>query len=117
MNANLEAIKQEIIAGAEGLSSSKEVYEFKKLFLDGKTGKIGLLMKEMKNIPNEEKAAYGKIDKKILKALFKVCYDDIEYEIAARTNYIEFLRKDIKRIRTALTYYEKMKKSIGLGIN
>lgn len=59
-----------------------------------------------------EKAAYGKIDKKILKALFKVCYDDIEYEIAARTNYIEFLRKDIKRIRTALTYYEKMKKSI-----
>ena len=35
MNANLEAIKQEIIAGAEGLSSSKEVYEFKKLFLDG----------------------------------------------------------------------------------
>jgi 3-oxoacyl-[acyl-carrier-protein] synthase III len=60
MNANLEAIKQEIIAGAEGLSSSKEVYEFKKLFLDGKTGKIGLLMKEMKNIPNDQKAEYGK---------------------------------------------------------
>ena len=60
MNANLEAIKQEIITGSESLSSSKEVYEFKKKFLDGKTGKIGLLMKEMKNIPNEEKAAYGK---------------------------------------------------------
>ncbi len=60
MNANLEAIKQEIIAGSEGLNSSKEVYEFKKKFLDGKNGKIGLLMKEMKNIPNEEKAAYGK---------------------------------------------------------
>lgn len=60
MNANLEAIKQEIIAGSETLASSKEVYEFKKKFLDGKTGKIGLLMKEMKNIPNEEKAAYGK---------------------------------------------------------
>ena len=60
MNANLEAIKQEIIAGSESLNSSKEVYEFKKKFLDGKTGKIGLLMKEMKNIPNEEKAAYGK---------------------------------------------------------
>ena len=51
MNANLEAIKQEIIAGADELSSSKEVYEFKKKFLDGKTGKIGLLMREMKNIP------------------------------------------------------------------
>ena len=60
MNANLEAIKQEIIAGAEELASAKEVYEFRKKFLDGKTGKIGLLMKEMKNIPNEEKAAYGK---------------------------------------------------------
>ena len=60
MNANLEQIKQEIIAGAEELNSSKEVYEFKKKFLDGKTGKIGLLMKEMKNIPNDQKAEYGK---------------------------------------------------------
>ena len=60
MNANLEQIKQEIIAGAEELNSSKEVYEFKKKFLDGKTGKIGLLMKEMKNIPADQKAEYGK---------------------------------------------------------
>ena len=60
MNANLEAIKQEMIAGAEELNSAKEVYEFRKKFLDGKTGKIGLLMREMKNIPKEEKAAYGK---------------------------------------------------------
>ena len=54
----------------------------------------------------------GKIDKKILKALFKVCYDDVEYEIAARTNYIDFLKKDLKRIRTALSYYEKMEAAI-----
>ena len=60
MNANLEAIKQEIIAGAEELNSAKEVYEFKKSYLDGKTGNIGLLMKEMKNIAPEERAAYGK---------------------------------------------------------
>ncbi len=60
MNANLEQIRQEIIAGAENLNSSKEVYEFRKQYLDGKTGKIGLLMREMKNIPKEEKAAYGK---------------------------------------------------------
>ena len=37
MNANLEQIKQEIITGSEALSSSKEVYEFKKSYLDGKT--------------------------------------------------------------------------------
>ena len=60
MNANLEQIKQEIIAGADELHSSKEVYEFRKKYLDGKTGKIGLLMKEMKNIPNDQKAEYGK---------------------------------------------------------
>ena len=60
MNANLEQIKAEILAGAEELTSSKEVYEFKKKFLDGKTGKIGLLMREMKNIAPEERAAYGK---------------------------------------------------------
>ena len=60
MNANLEAIKQEIIAGADELNSSKEVYEFKKKYLDGKTGKIGLLMREMKNIPPEQRADYGK---------------------------------------------------------
>ena len=60
MNENLERIKQEIIAGAEDLTSAREVYEFKKKFMDNKTGKIGLLMKEMKNIPPEERASYGK---------------------------------------------------------
>ena len=60
MNANLEQIKQEIISGADELNSSKEVYEFRKKYLDGKTGKIGLLMKEMKNIPADQKAEYGK---------------------------------------------------------
>ena len=54
MNANLEQIKQEIMTGSEALTSPKEVYEFKKSYLDGKTGKIGLLMKEMKNIAPEE---------------------------------------------------------------
>ncbi|MGN1084927.1 MAG: phenylalanine--tRNA ligase subunit alpha, partial [Lachnospiraceae bacterium] len=43
------------MTGSEALKSSKEVYEFKKSFLDGKTGKIGLLMKEMKNIAPEER--------------------------------------------------------------
>ena len=50
MNAGLEQIKQEIISGAEAITTSKEAYEFRKKFLDGKTGKIGLLMREMKNM-------------------------------------------------------------------
>lgn len=60
MNERLENIKKEILEGAGGLASSKAVYEFKKQFLDGKTGKIGQLMKEMKNIAPEERAGFGK---------------------------------------------------------
>ena len=60
MNPNIDQITQEILAGADALASSKDVYEFRKLFLDGKTGKIGLLMREMKNIAPEARAAYGK---------------------------------------------------------
>lgn len=60
MNERLESIRREILDGADSLGSSKAVYEFKKVFLDGKNGKIGQLMKEMKNIAPSEKAAFGK---------------------------------------------------------
>ena len=51
---------------------------------------------------------FGKIDPKILKALFKVVIDDTEYEIAARADYLEFLESEIKRIKQSLGYYNKM---------
>lgn len=60
LSAVMAQIKQEITDGFSSLQSSKAVYEFKKLFMDSKAGKIGALMKEMKNIPNESKAAFGK---------------------------------------------------------
>lgn len=60
LNDNMVAIKQEIMSGLEQLNSSKAVYEMKKKFLDSKAGKIGLLMKEMRNIAPEERANYGK---------------------------------------------------------
>lgn len=60
MNERLESIKQEIIEGAKDLSNSKTAYEFRKKFTDSKNGKIGLLMKEMKNIRPEERAGFGK---------------------------------------------------------
>ncbi len=50
----------------------------------------------------------GKIDKKILKALFKVVIDDTEYEIVARSSYVDFLKKEIKRINDAQKYYYKL---------
>ena len=60
LSEKLDAIKQEILTGMETLDSSKAVYEFKKSFLDSKTGKIGQLMKGMKDIPPQERANYGK---------------------------------------------------------
>ena len=53
----------------------------------------------------------GKIDKKILKALFKVVIEDTEYEIIARTDYVNFLENEIKRIKDAQKYYNKIQKT------
>lgn len=57
-------------------------------------------------------AGVGKIDKKILKALFKVVIDDTEYEIVARTDYLKFLKGEIKRIGDAQKYYTRMMAAI-----
>ncbi|MGM9624589.1 MAG: phenylalanine--tRNA ligase subunit alpha [Eubacteriales bacterium] len=43
------------------LESSAALYEFRKTFLDNKEGKISQLMKSMKDLPKEEKPAFGKL--------------------------------------------------------
>lgn len=63
------------------------------------TGKIKFLSPE---------TMVGKIDKKVLKALFKVVIDDTEYEISARADYLNFLKSEIKRLKEALKYYNKI---------
>lgn len=50
----------------------------------------------------------GKIDKKVLKALFKVVIDDTEYEIYARGDYLKFLKKEIVRLSDSRKYYDRM---------
>ena len=60
LNEVITAIKEEIRQGADALTTSKSVYEFKKIFLDNKQGRIGLLMKEMRNVANDQKAEFGK---------------------------------------------------------
>ncbi|MBO4420380.1 MAG: phenylalanine--tRNA ligase subunit alpha [Lachnospiraceae bacterium] len=60
LKVSINAIKDEIVNGVKELTNSKALYEFKKTFLDSKAGKINALMKEMKNIPNELKAEFGK---------------------------------------------------------
>ncbi|MCR5256174.1 MAG: phenylalanine--tRNA ligase subunit alpha [Acetatifactor sp.] len=60
LSERIAAIKEEISEKTKTLADSKSVYELKKTFLDSKQGQIGALMKEMKNIPNESKAEFGK---------------------------------------------------------
>ena len=60
LNEVITAIKEEIRQGADALTTSTSVYEFKKTFLDNKQGRIGLLMKEMRNVANDQKAEFGK---------------------------------------------------------
>lgn len=53
----------------------------------------------------------GKVDRKIVKALFRVVLDDTEYEISVRSDYLDFLQSEIKRLQEAYKYYEKMEKT------
>lgn len=60
LSDNLSALKEKIESGLETLKSSKELYEFKSSYLEGKKSKISELMKEMRNLAPEERAGYGK---------------------------------------------------------
>lgn len=58
------------------------------------------------NLFNQSKL--GKINTKILKALFKVVIDDIEYEIYVVTQYIDYLKQQIKRLEQIQDYHTHM---------
>ncbi len=60
LSEKLSAIRSEIEKEVVNLTTSKNVYEYKKTIFDSKTGKVGSLMREMGKIPNEMKAEYGK---------------------------------------------------------
>ena len=51
---------------------------------------------------------YGKINPLIVKCLFKVVIDDIEYEISCRQGYIDSLKEDLKRFQQIEKYRQKM---------
>lgn len=53
----------------------------------------------------------GKINSRILKILFKVVIDDIQYEICSLEEYIKYLKTEIKRLETINKYYIKMQNS------
>ncbi len=50
----------------------------------------------------------GKINPKPLKALFKVVIDDTLYEISCVLNYVNYIKDQIKRLKSAQKYEDKM---------
>lgn len=61
MEEKIREIREEIESGIDSFDSSKALYEFRKTFLDNKDGKIAGLMKGMKDLPKEERPAFGKV--------------------------------------------------------
>ena len=60
LSDKLSSLKEKIEGELKQLKSSKELYEFKNLYLEGKKSKISELMKEMGKLAPEERAGYGK---------------------------------------------------------
>ena len=52
-------------------------------------------------------AQVGKIDKKIVRALFKVIQEDTEYEISQRIEYLDFLKAEVTRLNKIEGIYQK----------
>lgn len=65
------------------------------------------LIESLQIIANDSKI--GKIDRKIVRALFKVVLDDIEYEILQKSNYMNYLKQEITRLEQILILHKKIK--------
>lgn len=55
-----------------------------------------------------ENSQLGKINPKVLKALFKVVIDDTLYEISCVVDYVDYLKDNIKRLELIDSYNRKM---------
>lgn len=63
------------------------------------------------NDMNKETSHLGKNNPLIVKTLFKVVIDDIEYEIYCTQSYVEELENELKRFEQITKYKEKMEKA------
>ncbi len=61
MSDRFSILKEEILESCEKYADTRAAaFELRKQYLDSKVGKIGQMMKEMKNLAPEERAAFGK---------------------------------------------------------
>ena len=82
MEEMVGGIRTEIEEKIGTIDSSAALYEFRKTFLDNKDGKISQLMKGMKDLPKEEKPAFGKVINE-LKAWVIETFDAYDEKIRA----------------------------------
>lgn len=59
-NSRFEEVKKQFEEDARELTDSKSVYELRKKYLDRRAGLVSGLMKQMRSVPKEEKADFGK---------------------------------------------------------
>lgn len=81
----------------------------------GITDTLRLLVKEAQPIPKsvalksiESNAKVGKLNPKVVKALFKVVIEDTEYEISCIFDYLKYINEQIKRLEIIKQYNVKM---------
>ena len=60
MKEKLQEIRAEILQNIDTFSDRNSLYEFRKAFLDNKTGRITLLMRGLKDVAKEERPTMGK---------------------------------------------------------
>lgn len=84
----------------------------------GITDTLKLLVEEAQPIPNsvalksiETNANLGKLNPKVVRALFKVVIEDTEYEISGILNYMKHLKVQIKRLERINGYNIKLQKA------
>ncbi len=88
----LQEIRREIEEKILGYDTGKALYEFRKSILDNREGKLPALMKEMKNVPKEERPAVGKRINEVkdwIAARFEECEARVHKLEIARRNEAE----------------------------
>lgn len=84
----------------------------------GITDTLRLLVKEAQPVPKsvalktlESNTKLGKLNPKIVRALFKVVIEDTEYEISCIMDYMKYIKEQIKRLEIIKNYNYKMQKA------
>lgn len=84
----------------------------------GITDTLRLLVKEAQPIPKsvalksiESNTKLGKLNSKVVRALFAVVIEDTEYEISCNMDYMKYIQEQIKRLKVISNYNYKMQKT------